>query len=862
MRPPRLAGLLVRFTVPAEDRGHVLADLERGWLRVRKARGAGAAWRWYWWQALRGVAEAARPDVPRLGFGHGGAYGADLRLALRSLRRRPVYATGSVGALALGLASAASVFSVAWNVWLAPLPVPRAHEVARIFELEQAPPGAATEGTVRERLALSPPLLEDLRSHDWTAIQAVAGVSQDRSDWNQGGTTRRLATLRVSPEAGVVLGLTPLAGRFLDDDDASAGVVLTEGFWRREFGGDPSVVGREVLDLDGAAHPVVGVVRLPEGYPAPADALVRLRFDEASLSEGWRGARYLDGVARLRPGHTPVDASRELDAFISGLGDAHPQHRGRGGVAVELGEELSAPYRGVLTLLLVAGGVFLLLAAVNVTGLVLIRRAQDRHERGVRAALGATARRLLAGTVAETSLVGASAGALGVLLTHWVLTPLVALAPVRAPRIDQVGLDGPLALGIVAGGILVGVVVGVVAHAGSRPGLAVGRSPSAAAGGGLRAFLVGQVALTTLLAAAGVGVLRHVRGLQAVDLGFEPRGVQARLVTLSEARHPSDEALRGAWDGILEGLAARGIEAAVAGNPPVAGVTMRYGYRVPGRSEEQEHAQYHAVTPGYLDIMGIRLLAGRDVADADEAGTAPVVVVNEALARRHFPDEDPLGRTLLLVGTERRIVGVAASTRHFGPGSAPPDEVYVPLAQDPRPAFGYVLLKTPLPDAASLLQDVLAGVDPTLEPQPTLPFTHHVSSWYAPLTLQLAVVAALGLVGLLLVATGLYAQLAYQVSLRRREIGIRKALGAPVAGLFRKVVGEGVALAGAGLLLGLAAWLALTPLAAGLVLGLDRGDGWVPLLVACVVGTVAVLATVAPAWRSSAVDPLVALQSE
>ena len=221
-----------------------------------------------------------------------------------------------------------------------------------------------------------------------------------------------------------------------------------------------------------------------------------------------------------------------------------------------------------------------------------------------------------------------------------------------------------------------------------------------------------------------------------------------------------------------------------------------------------------------------------------------------------------MGETLRLVGTDRRIVGVVASTRHFGPDSEVPDEVYVPLQQDQGPYFGWILMRTALDDAGAVLDDVLRRVDASATPLPTLPFTRHVAAWFAPLTLQLYVVLALGVVGMVMASLGLYALVAYQVSLRRREMGIRKALGAPVVGLFRSVVGQGVSLAMLGLVLGLGAWYLLVPFLSDLITGLDVRDLVVPVVVSALVTVVSGLATVIPAWRSSAVDPSIALQAE
>lgn len=862
-RLPRLARFLAGLTVPREDRDFLLGDLDEAFAQLARVRSPGAARRWYWWQVLRGVAGVR----PRLREDTLAGLRGDLRVALRSLVRRPAYAVGSVGTLLLGLSSAAAVGVVAWRVWLAPLPFPDPERLVRVFELEpsetgasSATPGAGADGW--DRLHLSPPLLEDLRREEWRTVEGVAGLGQATLEWTSEEGTVQIQGIRATPGLLRVLGVVPLAGRGLAEDPSEPEVVLSEALWVRAFGTDPAAVGR-TLTLDGEPHRIVGVVSFPRVYPRDAQLLTHLTFSEQQRSDEFRGARYLEAVARVRPGRTVEEASAEMAAFVGSLGPRLPIHEGHAAAAIPLGRDLAAPYRGVLTLLLVAGAAFLLLALVNVAGMVATRRAQEGVERGVRNALGATRRRLLAGELVETLLLGGLAGVGAVAATQLILGPMVALPPPETPRLDQVRVGVGAAALLLASGLAVGGGVGLLAHLLAPLAPAVGRAPGGSRGtGGRRLLVAGQVALTTLLATGGVTVLRHVSALQAVELGFEPEGVSTRFVAFHPARYPGDGALHAAWDRVLEGVTARGAEAVVAANPPLTGSNFRYGYRVPEAPEGYHYAQYHAVTPGYFDLLGIDLLEGRGIQETDLGDGEPVVVVNQEVARSHFPAGEAVGRSIDLVGTRRRIVGVVASTRHFGPDRDPPGEVYIPLSQDSEPGFGMLLARSPREDLPALLQEVLDGVDPTLAPTPTLPFTHYVRDWFASLRLQLTVVLALGAVGLTLAVLGIYALVSYEVSLRRRETGIRKALGAPPAGLFRGVVRQGALPVVGGALVGVAAWYLALPAAARFVAGAGEGGGWVPAAVAAGIGVAAVAATLLPAWRSTSVDVVQTLRGE
>lgn len=856
--PSKLARLLAAWGVDAEDRGDALADLGRRYESLVRQRGRPAANRWYWWQAWRGVAHRLRPELRNLG---GWSLWRNVRQKGRTLIRRPIYAAGVVGTLAVGLSSATLVGTLAWKVWLSPMPFPQPDRVVRLFELE--PPDAeAGPDAGPTRWRVSPPLLEDLRSHDWTTVSAVAAVARNVTDWTRDEDVTRLSSLAVSPDFFDVLGIRPLHGRLLADDPDAREVLLSEELWLRAFGGDSAVVGTRSMSLNGESHRIVGVVALPEAYPGSRDIVLPTVWSEEQMATGMRGARYLDVVARLRPDVDVHDASREMARLVEVVGREHPNNRGWSGEVAVLGDELLRPYRGILATLLAAGVVFLLLAVVNVAGLVTARTVEDAADGGIRLALGASRGRLLAESIVESVLLGASASVVALAFARWLLPAVRALVPAEVPRVEEVALGWEGGVSLVVAGVLVGLVVGASSHVlARRTPLSIGREVARARGSRSRnAVVAGQVALTTLLATAGAGILWSSLSLQRVDLGFEAEGVSSSQVMLTTERHPSVEARRTFWRALLQEMEGRGLDVAVGTSPAMAGVNMPWGFRV-DPVEEQDFAQYHIVSPAYFDVLDIELLEGRSLGAADDEGAAPVVLVNDVLAEEYFPGESAVGRRIEVVAQWKTIVGVVQGVRHFGPDAEVPPEIYAPYAQDPWPHAQILATGTPeeVGEAVASSADV---VDPNLGLGPMEPYSRFVADWFAGLHLQLVVVGVLAGVGTLLATLGLYALIAYRVSTGRREIGVRLALGASPGTVYGGVLGHGLRVTAVGLSVGLALWYLAEPLTAPL-LGEDGvGTSWLPPVVALLVGATCAVATALPARGSVRVDPARTLREE
>lgn len=889
-RGPRLARAIVSQLLEADVRDFALADLGEGFGQRRDRSGGLSAHAWYWWQVLRVVPSAVADAVGRargrwrIGTGGGSAghrgWRRDLRLAARLMRRRPAYAVAAVLTIGIGFGAAAAVLSVANGVWFRPLPFPDEGRIVRVFEVNLRPgPGSESGGSsarptgldadISRRSRVSPPLVFDMQQHDWRTLRAVAPVSRDGFRWVTDGDEppQQLSGFVVTNELFDVLGVRPLLGRVFNDAPGTDEVMLGEGFWHRAFGGDPDVLERSI-QLGDRRYRIVGVMAdglpYPTGSDGDAELWVPFVFTPDRREEGMRGARYLDAVARLQPDVTPREAAGEVDAFVRSLAESHPNHREWGGAVVKLRDDLVRPYRGILVLLLSAAGLFLMIAVINVSGLVAARRSEDRQDRAIRLALGASPAVLVRQGIVECLLYTTAGAALAAVLGAWVIGPVKLLAPADIPRLAGISLDSTVVLALVLGAVLSGVAIGIAGQvmAGTSTAMAVGRAAPAASGAwrGRGVLMATQVALTTVLLIGGAVLARDILRLANTDPGFSPEGIYTAPLVLSE--RPPDQR-RAAYDALRERLAARGLEVALGVNPPVAGSTMRYGYRPGNGDDEQYWAQYHVTSSAYFSLLGIPLRSGRAFTEADDEGALPVVIVSDALARTHFAGMDPVGRVMSVVGTERTIVGVVGSTHHFGPDQEPPPELYVPFAQDPW-LFGHLVIGATGDGAAvaAAVREEVAALGDGISVAEPFPFTDFISTWFAPLRFQMTIVGLLAGVGVLLAGIGLYGLIAYLVASRTREIGIRMALGASHRSVFRNVVGRGLALATTGVAIGVAVALLLGRTIAALVNGASPADPVALMAVTFLVLAVAVTASALPARRASSVDPTRALREQ
>jgi putative ABC transport system permease protein len=803
----------------------------------------------------------------------------DLRHAVRRLGKSPGFAATAVATIGLGIGASTLMFSVVDGVLLRPLPYP---EPDRLVVLESTKVSAGRAG-----YNVSYPDYVDWRdqSRAFEGMAALRGSGATLT--GVGAQPERVEAGAVTASFFEVLRTRPaLGGPFPPSADRPGGervVVLSDALWRRRYAADPGIVGRSVA-LSGTPYTVVGV--LPAGARLPgelegAELLTPVALDGESLT--YRGSRYLSVIARLRPQVSLAEAEAEVAAIASRLARQYPDdNANRGVVITSLQEAAVGPLRGPLLLLLAAVGFVLLIACTNVANLMLPRALVRRREIAVRAALGAPRRRLVAQLLVESLLIALLGGVLGVVLASWGLDSVLRFAPRQTPHLGQVGIDGRvLAFGLVAS-VVTGLLFGIAPALSAvkvdlvRSLHGSGRTTGLGRHGASRALVVTEVALSlVLLAGAGLS-LESFRRLLAVHPGFDPAGVLTFKLSLPESRYPRGEQRARFIAELLDRIRALpGVEGAGAITPlPLGGDNIATTFLVLDRpappAGQKPSSDYRAVTPGYLEAMRIPLKKGRAFDERDRRGAAAVALVNETLVARLFSGEEPLGRKLRIgVGAEEgepkvfEIVGVVGDVRNKGLHVPPRPEIYVPLAQHGW-AWMSVVVRAPggfegLPAA---LRREVAALDPEQAMYLVQPLGELLSEAIAVQRFVMGLLSGFAILALFLAAIGLYGVLAGSVSQRTAEIGVRIAVGADAADVMRMVLGQAARLAGAGVLIGLAAALALTRLMRGLLYEVSATDPPTFAAVGLTLLAVSLLASYLPARRAARVDPVTALRCE
>ena len=807
----------------------------------------------------------------------------DLRYAVRILRRRPMFTIVAILTLALGIGANTAFFSLVDAVLLRPLAYPDADQLVRVQAYDPK------LGRDSEPQYISCPRWELIREQqavfeDLTAATGASLILTGRGDAEQ------LLGSYVSARFFQTLGVRPLLGRgFLDGEDQPGkepAVVLSQAFWQKRFGGDPAALGQS-LTLNGTPHIVVGVLAgpLPPPYERSPLFVVRdLRIPEIPPAALEQGLPFLNLTGRLKPGVSAVQAEAALQGLALRYREAFPGHGDAGSAlkAVALQETVVGQTRPTFRVLAGAFAGVLLIAAVNVANLLLTRLAGRRREIAVRAALGASRWRLARQFLTESLLLTMLAGVLGLLLASWCVDLVHGLGPDVLPRAGEVRLSVPTLLFTLGVSALVGLGLGLVPalHAGgNHPGEALQRVGSRGTAGDRRqgwtraALLISQVAGSLVLLAGTGLLLTTLWQLGRVPLGFQPEGLLVTDVGLSIGRYPTLEKQTEFFGRLTERLnALPGVAGcAVADWGPLMGIDQM-PYAVDGQPvppvQQRRTADYCNASPEYFATLGIPLLRGRAFIPGDRAGAPPVMIVNETLARELFPAGDAVGRRLLC-GTEdatvREIVGVVADVRTNGLAQPAAAEMYFSMFQQAQPYMRVYLRGATMAQARGLAPELRAAVraldpdqpvDESQEMPAVVRRTVQDRRWVAFLLTGFAVLA------LALAAIGIYGVAAYGVAQRTREIGIRMALGAARADVFRLIVGGSMKLIFLGVALGLAAAFGLTRLLASLLYGVQANDPLILAGVVALLGLVALLANYLPARRATRIDPIAALRDE
>ncbi len=821
----------------------------------------------------------------------------DLRLAIRLLARNPGFAAAAILTLALGIGANTAIFSVVNAVLLRPAPFHDLDRLVMVWETDR------NSSTTREPASVPDYLDYQARGTSVESLSAVMAAQTNLA--SEGAEPVRLAALRVTHGLLPMLGIRPLAGRgFTADEDvpgAADTAIISESLARRAAGTAAAAVGR-TLRLDERPHTVVGVVPdatdfgtlqvlsaaaygrsfADRGEATRVDVWIPLRADPQTLP---RETHPIFMLGRLAAGHSATSSELELAAIAAELEAAYPVNRGRGIHVEPLAEVVLGRVRPTLYVLLGAVGLVLLIACVNVAGLLVARGTARAQEVAVRRALGATAARVTRQFVAEALVIAVAAAGCGIALAFAGVRLLVASAPANVPRLTSATIDLrvlAVSLGVtMAAGLMFGLVPALQARNvdlqstlkqdGARGSAGDGRSRLRAA------LVVGELALAIMLLAGAGLLIRSFWNLLSVDPGFRAGGVLKAEYQLPRSRYPSDFA---SWPDFREqhaftaAILARaeslpGVEsAAIAGNHPLdPGFTN--SFVIVGRESEARGASWpeltvRRVTPGYFSTVGLQLLRGRLLSPSDATTSGPVVLINEAAATRFFGDRDPLGAQVRLYGLARTIVGVVGNEKTRGLSEAAPLSTYLPLAQAPSAdGSGVLMVRTagdPLAVAAAL-RNVIRERDPALAVFGVEPLDRTVSRSVAERRFAMLLVGLFAAIALALGAIGVHGVLSFEVARRAREIGIRMALGAERGAVLRLFVGQALVLTALAVVIGGAGAYALTRALSTLLFGVTPHDPATFAAAAGLLTLVALAATAVPAWRAATIDPAAALRT-
>jgi putative ABC transport system permease protein len=808
----------------------------------------------------------------------------DVRHAARSLRRSPGFTVAAVLTLALGIGANAAIFSVLDAVVLRPLPYRDPERLAGVWN--------SWTGTPRATLSSLEyfDYREQLRSFEQFGVMAGGAVTLTGA-----GEPLRLPIGVVSYGVLPALGVAPQAGRLFtpseDQPERNFVVLLTDGLWRRRFGADPGIVGRRIV-LDREGYTVVGVMppgfRLPRDFdsPAPAEAFVPLGFDRTTIPI--RGTHFLTGVARVRAGVTTDQAATEIAALAEGMARAMPNDYSPSlhfsATATPLTGDLLGDLRPMLLTLLGAVGFVLLIACANITHLFLTRTERRHQEFAVRAALGSGPWRMARPVVAESALVAIAGGALGLVCARLATTALVALRPDTLPRLDLLAIDRGVVLftaGAVAAVTLIVSLIPALRTARTRIATNATLSTGPARQRVRRVLVASEVALSIVLLLGAGLTLRSFFRLLAVDPGYRTDRLLAATITVPDTVYDTPEATSTFFATLLARIQAQpGVTAAGA----VTGLPLRSGrgdlnFQIQGRETPagtlSRRADWQVVTPGYFDAMGMRIVRGRDIQASDRADTTGVIVFNESAARLHWPNGDALGARLKLGANAGpgwvTVVGIVNDVRTGSLRAEPRPEMYLAHTQFRMFGRGTEPMRTmtvaiqsdqaPGPLADTLRREVRA-LDPTLavDRVQTMDTVRRLSvARLEFVTTLLGVFAGLALAVALV---GVYGVMAYSVALRRREIGLRVALGAGPRRIVAFVLRQGLMPTAAGIAVGVPGGIAASRLLAAQLFEVAPHDPVTAGLTAGLVAAIALVACFIPARRAARLDPSSALRSE
>ncbi len=859
----RYAELLAGGATEAEAERQTLAELSKSELLQ---------------QELRRVERQVTPEPIVLGTNRRSNVMADLwqdlRFGARMLSKKPGFTLIAVLTLALGIGANTAIFSVVNGALLQPLPYPASQQLVRLFERVERTTMAS------DRMEVAPANYFDWREQT-ASLSGLATYGLTGLALSGDGAAERIEGALASVDFFSVLGVPPLLGRTFTAEDERSGerfmAVISFDLWQRRFGGAREIIGR-AIQIDGYSFTIIGVMPPGFGYPHRTELweLYRLGANQRQMRE----ARFLKVIARLKSGVTLDQTQAELSGIARRLAEQYPQTNRNWGVnVVPLLKEEVGKIEPALLVLFGAVALVLLIACANVASLLLERAAARQAEIGIRLALGAQPRRIVRQLLAESLLLASLGGLLGLLVGVWGLHALLALAPENLPRLGEVRLDARVFGFTLLVTLVTGLLFGLApAWQAARQDVQTALKEGTGRASGQRrlfgALVVAEVALALvvlvgagLLASSFLRVLRVEPGIDVerlLTVDFEPPSARYNGSDWKAQRLKF-------WQQLSARVAALpGVEAVGAVDSlPFSGDGARvWRFRYAGDDPNVAAgpaATFQVATRDYFRTVGIQLRRGRLFSAADGDGTPPVVIVNETMARRFWPNAEAVGQRIVIRNEEfaREIIGVTSDVKHFGLERETAPEMYVPFEQrviDVMPLL--VRVKGDPAQFSNAVRAQVQAVDPTVAVAAIIPMRQLLSASLAPRRFTLLLLGAFAGLALLLASGGIYGVMAYAVAERTREIGIRLALGAQTRDVLRLVIAQGMKLTLVGVLVGLGgAWL-LTRLLKSLLFEVSATDPLTFVAIALSLMGVALLACVVPARRATKVDPLIALRSE
>jgi len=793
----------------------------------------------------------------------------DARFMGRGLRRSPGFTLAVVLTLALCIGANTAIFSIVDQLLLRPLPYPEGDNLVMVYEARSS----------NSHNSVSPATWLDWQRDNHTLDRVAAWTSGGAAILTGAGEATRLGVQPVSAEFFPLLRVTPLLGRVITEDDdrpnAPDVAVISHHLWQTRFGGDRNVVGR-FIQLDDTPTQVAGV--MPPGFRFvfhDIDVWVPLQLDR---NAPWReaGGRFINVVARVKQGTALQTARADMEQVARRMASLHEFNKNSTARLVPLREELTGQVEASLVVLYIAVGVLLAIACFNIANLLIARAASRRQEIAIRTSLGAERAAIVRQLLVESMLLALAGGTLGIVLARSSLDALVAFAPPALLRGQELTIDARVLLYVAGLSVLTGLVAGLA------PSVIVARRPiveSLHASSSrvthsprIRQFLVvGQVAMTVVLLCGAALLVRTVTALTSVNHGFEQQGLLTMQVSLPGTRYPIERQVAFQRELLTSIRELPGVDSAgAASGLPVIGApragTRFHRYSTPVvPSTQMSSATIRVVTPGYFRTLRIPVLRGREFTHADDTNPTPGFIVNQAFVDRYLPNVDPLRESLMVRMRDENpyapIIGVVGNVGEGSMRAAPRPTIFYSHSQLPLGPTLFVRTDRPVA-TADAVTSVIRRMDPNLVIRNVRTFEEAVAESLAQERLTALVSGAFAVSALLLASLGLYALLAFMVSERTREIGLRIALGAHRGQLTWSVVADGLRLVAIGAVAGIAVSLVVLPSLGTLLFGVQPHDGVTYTMVLSLLVVVAALASFLPARRAARVEPLTALRQE